>query len=71
MMLVMFTTLHLLKRGGLAIVAMQQMPRSFFFENAWLFFKMRGILKISEKLRIFKLMRGFFKDCDAFKTHLK
>jgi hypothetical protein len=40
-------------RGGLAIVAMQELPRGFFFENARLFLRMHGILKISEKLRLF------------------
>jgi hypothetical protein len=38
--------------GGLANLAMQQMLRGFFFENARLFSRMRGILKTLEKLRL-------------------
>jgi hypothetical protein len=46
--------LQLLNRGGLAIVAMQQIPQGFFFLRMRGFFsRMPGILKISEELRLF------------------
>jgi hypothetical protein len=49
-----FILINITIRGGLAIVAMRQLPRGFFFENAKLFLRLRAILKIfAENLRLF------------------
>jgi hypothetical protein len=45
--------------GGLAIVAMRYCREGFFK-------RMRGILKISEKLRLFQINERLFKECDGF-----